>query len=241
MFPPSLLKRPFIDDEPPYQGESGLDTRREEKRPRTLPIRTSPSTAHRSVSSSLGEFQEEHRHTSHHSKVDAASNLREDAYPSPGITKSHGAYLDPDVDMSDENYESNGQAQLSISNPSGPDYKSLLSLNQCWKHQGGFRPSSTGSYASAWNTLESKPECQSPPSNPLQDPGEMMPALEPSSMPRSPSAEPDVDMDESDSVNGNKRHRENSKLVFSMGFRADCEKCLMRVPGHYSHVYRREE
>ena len=27
-----------------------------------------------------------------------------------------------------------------------------------------------------------------------------------------------------------------SKLTFSMGYRADCEKCRTRVPGHYSHV-----
>ncbi|MCJ1477162.1 hypothetical protein MMC13_005833 [Lambiella insularis] len=28
------------------------------------------------------------------------------------------------------------------------------------------------------------------------------------------------------------------KVVFSMGFRADCDKCKSRVPGHYSHVLR---
>ncbi|MCJ1409957.1 hypothetical protein MMC19_004041 [Ptychographa xylographoides] len=28
------------------------------------------------------------------------------------------------------------------------------------------------------------------------------------------------------------------KVVISMGFRADCEKCTGRVPGHYSHVLR---
>ena len=27
-----------------------------------------------------------------------------------------------------------------------------------------------------------------------------------------------------------------SKLAFSMGYRADCEKCRIRLPGHYSHV-----
>jgi len=26
--------------------------------------------------------------------------------------------------------------------------------------------------------------------------------------------------------------------VFSMGFRADCEKCKMKIPGHYSHIIR---
>ena len=31
---------------------------------------------------------------------------------------------------------------------------------------------------------------------------------------------------------------ESGKVVFSMGFRADCEKCRERVPGHYSHVLR---
>lgn len=28
------------------------------------------------------------------------------------------------------------------------------------------------------------------------------------------------------------------KMSFSMGYRADCEKCQMRVPGHYSHIVR---
>lgn len=28
------------------------------------------------------------------------------------------------------------------------------------------------------------------------------------------------------------------KISFSMGFRADCEKCQQRVPGHYSHIVR---
>ncbi|KAI9715144.1 MAG: hypothetical protein M1812_006123 [Candelaria pacifica] len=28
------------------------------------------------------------------------------------------------------------------------------------------------------------------------------------------------------------------KTTFSMGYRADCEKCRMKVPGHYSHVLR---
>lgn len=26
------------------------------------------------------------------------------------------------------------------------------------------------------------------------------------------------------------------KMVLSMGFRADCDKCRRRVPGHYSHI-----
>lgn len=28
------------------------------------------------------------------------------------------------------------------------------------------------------------------------------------------------------------------KVTFSMGFRADCEKCQQKVPGHYSHIIR---
>jgi hypothetical protein len=28
------------------------------------------------------------------------------------------------------------------------------------------------------------------------------------------------------------------KVSFSMGFRADCDKCLRKVPGHYSHIIR---
>lgn len=28
------------------------------------------------------------------------------------------------------------------------------------------------------------------------------------------------------------------KVTFCMGFRADCEKCQQRVPGHYSHILR---
>ena len=37
----------------------------------------------------------------------------------------------------------------------------------------------------------------------------------------------------SDAISG-----ESGKVMFSMGFRADCEKCRERVPGHYSHVIR---
>ncbi|KAI9820191.1 MAG: hypothetical protein M1827_005813 [Pycnora praestabilis] len=38
---------------------------------------------------------------------------------------------------------------------------------------------------------------------------------------------------------GGERHADNvRKTTFSMGFRADCEKCRSRVPGHYSHVIR---
>ena len=40
----------------------------------------------------------------------------------------------------------------------------------------------------------------------------------------------------SDAVSGG--GGEGGKVVFSMGFRADCEKCRERVPGHYSHVLR---
>ena len=29
-----------------------------------------------------------------------------------------------------------------------------------------------------------------------------------------------------------------SKPMFSMGFRADCEMCRDRVPGHYNHIFR---
>ncbi|KAH8698318.1 hypothetical protein BGW36DRAFT_294278 [Talaromyces proteolyticus] len=28
------------------------------------------------------------------------------------------------------------------------------------------------------------------------------------------------------------------KIGFSMGYRADCEKCRMKIPGHYSHIVR---
>jgi hypothetical protein len=28
------------------------------------------------------------------------------------------------------------------------------------------------------------------------------------------------------------------KVILSMGFRADCDKCRSRVPGHYSHILR---
>lgn len=38
----------------------------------------------------------------------------------------------------------------------------------------------------------------------------------------------------SDAVSGG----ESRRFVFSMGFRADCDKCKERVPGHYSHVLR---
>lgn len=28
------------------------------------------------------------------------------------------------------------------------------------------------------------------------------------------------------------------KVTFCMGFRADCEKCQQKIPGHYSHIIR---
>jgi hypothetical protein len=36
----------------------------------------------------------------------------------------------------------------------------------------------------------------------------------------------------SDAVSG----EGSRKVAFSMGFRADCDKCRERVPGHYNHV-----
>ncbi|QKX62432.1 uncharacterized protein TRUGW13939_09593 [Talaromyces rugulosus] len=32
--------------------------------------------------------------------------------------------------------------------------------------------------------------------------------------------------------------RRKGKISFAMGYRADCEKCQMKVPGHYSHIVR---
>lgn len=32
--------------------------------------------------------------------------------------------------------------------------------------------------------------------------------------------------------------RAKSKISFTMGYRADCEKCRLKVPGHYSHIVR---
>ena len=31
---------------------------------------------------------------------------------------------------------------------------------------------------------------------------------------------------------------QKGKMMISMGFRADCEKCRLRVPGHYNHLIR---
>ncbi|GIC93373.1 uncharacterized protein Aud_009859 [Aspergillus udagawae] len=33
-------------------------------------------------------------------------------------------------------------------------------------------------------------------------------------------------------------HLSKKKVSFAMGFRADCDKCLRKVPGHYSHIIR---
>ncbi|PKX90839.1 uncharacterized protein P174DRAFT_453743 [Aspergillus novofumigatus IBT 16806] len=33
-------------------------------------------------------------------------------------------------------------------------------------------------------------------------------------------------------------HLNKKKVSFAMGFRADCDKCLRKVPGHYSHIIR---
>lgn len=34
------------------------------------------------------------------------------------------------------------------------------------------------------------------------------------------------------------RNPPSRKMGFSMGYRADCEKCRLKVPGHYSHIIR---
>ncbi|KAJ9211801.1 hypothetical protein DTO166G4_6574 [Paecilomyces variotii] len=39
-------------------------------------------------------------------------------------------------------------------------------------------------------------------------------------------------------VNNAASTAEKGKISFSMGYRADCDKCRRRVPGHYSHIIR---
>ncbi|KAL1861921.1 hypothetical protein Plec18170_000745 [Paecilomyces lecythidis] len=39
-------------------------------------------------------------------------------------------------------------------------------------------------------------------------------------------------------VNNGGATAEKGKISFSMGYRADCDKCRRRVPGHYSHIIR---
>ncbi|PYI10555.1 hypothetical protein BO78DRAFT_204408 [Aspergillus sclerotiicarbonarius CBS 121057] len=39
-------------------------------------------------------------------------------------------------------------------------------------------------------------------------------------------------------VRGNSPNPASKKMAFSMGYRADCDKCRRKVPGHYSHIIR---
>jgi hypothetical protein len=41
-----------------------------------------------------------------------------------------------------------------------------------------------------------------------------------------------------ESVTGLNAASGKGKVSFSMGYRADCEKCRLKVPGHYSHIVR---
>lgn len=41
-----------------------------------------------------------------------------------------------------------------------------------------------------------------------------------------------------ESVMGGNAAFGKGKVSFSMGYRADCEKCRLKVPGHYSHIIR---
>lgn len=50
--------------------------------------------------------------------------------------------------------------------------------------------------------------------------------------------EGDVEMKEASDTGREKeggKEREKRKPLFRMGYLADCEKCRLRVPGHYSH------
>lgn len=53
-------------------------------------------------------------------------------------------------------------------------------------------------------------------------------------IPVSKTSESTIESMKHPSVTASKRE----KISFSMGYRADCEKCRMKVPGHYSHIVR---
>lgn len=75
---------------------------------------------------------------------------------------------------------------------------------------------------------------------PQPPPDLISPESPPHDMPKSWMNAPGLTMSRnrmrSDAISGGAG--ETGKVVFSMGFRADCGKCRERVPGHYSHVLR---
>ena len=75
---------------------------------------------------------------------------------------------------------------------------------------------------------------------PRPEPAMISPESPPDYLPRhwnyAPGLTPGRNRRRSDAISGGAG--ESRKVVFSMGFRADCEKCRERVPGHYSHVLR---
>ncbi|KAL2858707.1 hypothetical protein BJX68DRAFT_227073 [Aspergillus pseudodeflectus] len=47
-----------------------------------------------------------------------------------------------------------------------------------------------------------------------------------------------LDLPDQGNVEPTSSVKSTKKLAFSMGYRADCDKCRRRVPGHYSHIIR---
>ncbi|KAJ0418035.1 hypothetical protein BJY00DRAFT_288438 [Aspergillus carlsbadensis] len=47
-----------------------------------------------------------------------------------------------------------------------------------------------------------------------------------------------LDLPDQSNVESASSVKSTKKLAFSMGYRADCDKCRRRVPGHYSHIIR---
>ncbi|KAL2860906.1 uncharacterized protein BJX67DRAFT_367776 [Aspergillus lucknowensis] len=45
-----------------------------------------------------------------------------------------------------------------------------------------------------------------------------------------------LDLPDQDSTEPTSRAKAVKKLAFSMGYRADCDKCRRKVPGHYNHI-----
>ena len=132
--------------------------------------------------------------------------------------------------------------------PDALAYYHLHQQNQ-QNHEHHSLPSSPGFRGSPFASHHSTPPPPAPPSSPV--PPHRIPPLYANlagspvsqSLSRSSSS---TDASMSDPVmdphevrlptSPQRRPRSHDGPAFSMGFRADCDKCVARVPGHYSHL-----
>ncbi|KAL8283613.1 hypothetical protein RQP46_005408 [Phenoliferia psychrophenolica] len=173
--------------------------------------------------------------------------------PPPGSPDMHdGDYYGEDVGMMSQEFEPMEADDQEAHRP--PDALAYYHQQNHHSHQQHHSlPSSPGFRGSPFASHHSTPPPPAPPSSPV--PPHRIPSLyaniagsphsESISLSRS-SSSTDASMSEDQVVvdprevrlptSPQRRPRSHPGQAFSMGFRADCDKCVARVPGHYTHL-----